>query len=105
MVISGCETSLGEHIEGEGLNGLSRGFLASGAGAVIGSLWKVPDKPTANLMKFFYEGLISTNGNVSKALAIAQTKMAQSGPYRHPYFWAGFELTSFDARLDKNVFQ
>ena len=53
VVLSACRTAVGPEIRGEGLVGLSRGFLYGGADSVIGSLWQVDDRATAELMGFF----------------------------------------------------
>lgn len=94
VVISGCETVLGEQLNGEGLNGLTRGVLSQGAGSVLSTLWSIPDKPTAEFMKMFYAQLKNHDGN--SVLALNQTKrdFAKRGRYRAPLYWAGFVLTS-----------
>src|SRR5262249_24844142 len=55
VVLSGCQTALGKEIKGEGLVGLTRGFMYAGAPRVVASLWQVSDKATAELMKQFYK--------------------------------------------------
>lgn len=93
VVISGCETMQGQQFEGEGFLSLARGVISKGAGAVIGTLWPVADKPTAIFMKYFYIYLKDTKGDISQALRFAQIKMMKSGRYKHPKYWAGFVLT------------
>jgi CHAT domain-containing protein len=56
-VLSACQTALGKDIRGEGLIGLTRGFMYAGAPQVVASLWDVEDHATAELMKHFYEGM------------------------------------------------
>jgi CHAT domain-containing protein len=58
VVLSGCETALGEQVDGEGLIGVTWGFLYAGARMVVSSLWKVDEEATAELMATFYEGMI-----------------------------------------------
>lgn len=105
VVISGCETTLGVAYSGEGLNGLSTGFLAQGASSVIGTLWSIPDKPTAEFMKIFYSELKLNGGNASQALATAKKSFSRDGRYRHPFFWASFSLASASQLIERNVFR
>lgn len=93
IVISGCNTMLGQNYRGSGIRSLARGFLAQGAGSVLGTLWAVPDKSTEKLMKFFYSKLKENGGATIDALTYAQHKMLRSGRYKHPKYWAGFALT------------
>jgi CHAT domain-containing protein len=58
VVLSACQTGLGKEIKGEGLVGLTRGFMYAGAPRVVASLWKVDDRATSELMKRFYQGLL-----------------------------------------------
>src|SRR5262249_7160579 len=58
VVLSACKTGLGKDIKGEGLVGLTRGFLYAGAPRVVASLWKVDDRATAELMKLFYQRML-----------------------------------------------
>lgn len=99
VVISGCETALGQTLNGEGLNGMTRGMLSRGAGSVIGTLWPIPDRPTAKFMGRFYDHLNRTNGDTASALSAAKRDFMKAGPYRKPFFWAGFVLYSSDYRL------
>ncbi|MFT4929253.1 MAG: CHAT domain-containing protein [Phenylobacterium sp.] len=93
VVVSGCETTLGRSYNGEGFNGLTRGLLSQGAGAVIGTIWPIPDKPTALFMRVFYQQLKQQHGNTIAALNLTQRQFASQGRYRHPLYWAGFILT------------
>jgi CHAT domain-containing protein len=96
VVISACETGIGRKIGGEGLNGLSRGFMYAGAKRVVASLWKVNDASTSQLMKHFYEGFGLREGldlyqmRPATALRMAQLKMMGQRIWRHPYYWAAF---------------
>ena len=94
VVISGCETMMGRYYKGSGTKSITRGLLAKGAKSVIGTLWKVADRPTAQFMTVFYRQLKITKGDVAQALKRAKQQFAQRGRYRHPKYWAGFVLTS-----------
>jgi CHAT domain-containing protein len=89
-VLSGCETALGRSIAGEGVIGLTRGFMLAGARGVVASLWKVDDLATAEMMQRFYRGLLVDRLPPPAALRRAQVEMAASDRWRDPYFWAGF---------------
>lgn len=91
VVLSACETALGKDVKGEGLLGLTRGFMYAGAARVVASLWKVDDTRTAMLMKRFYENMIKKNMEPSAALHAAQLEMWQ-GRDNSPYYWAAFVL-------------
>lgn len=103
VVISGCETLLGEKISGEGFNSLTRGVLSQGAGSVISTLWSIADKPTAAFMKAFYVNLKRLNGHTAKALNLTQRQFARQGRYRSPLYWAGFVLTSSHRQFDQAI--
>jgi CHAT domain-containing protein len=90
VVLSGCQTGLGRQVRGEGLLGLTRGFMYAGAARVVSSLWKVDDRATAELMVRFYRALRTRAP--AAALRAAQASMAQEPRWREPYYWAGFTL-------------
>lgn len=92
VVLSACQTALGEDIRGEGLVGLTRGFMYAGAPRVVASLWKVPDLATAELMRRFYQGVLSEHRRPADALRAAQVVMRSEGRRNAPYYWAGFVL-------------
>jgi len=92
VVLSACETALGKEIRGEGLIGLTRGFMYSGAARVLASLWSVQDRPTAELMVSFYRGMLRDGFSPAAALREAQLEMASKPGRKSPYFWAGFSL-------------
>lgn len=92
VVLSGCQTALGKQVKGEGLIGLTRGFMYAGASQVIVSLWEVNDEATAELMKNFYEALLKKKLPPAAALRTAQLAMQKSRWWKAPYYWAGFEL-------------
>lgn len=79
VALSACETALGKSIKGEGLVGLTRGFMYAGAPRVLASLWKVEEVATAELMMAFYEGVLGKQRlRPAEALRRAQIKMWQS---------------------------
>ncbi len=93
VVLSGCETGLGQPVAGEGLVGLSWGFLHAGAQGVVVSLWNVQDDSTAELMRRFYTALFAGHASAPAALRQAQLSMLASTGWRAPYHWAGFVFT------------
>lgn len=92
VVLSACQSALGKEIAGEGLVGLTRGFMYAGARRVIASLWQVSDSATAELMKKFYTGLLQRHLSAAAALRGAQLEMSRDPRWVSPYFWAGFVL-------------
>jgi CHAT domain-containing protein/Tfp pilus assembly protein PilF len=93
VTLSACSTGLGKLVSGEGILGLTRAFLYSGARNVTVSLWDVNDSATAALMKVYYRNL---NQNAAKSGALRQAKLRLLGgknpAWRHPYYWAAFVL-------------
>lgn len=91
VVVSACQSGLGGQIRGEGMVGLTRGFLHAGARRVITSLWNVEDKATATLMGAFYQALLVRGLPPAAALRQSQRMMIEQ---RHaaPYDWAAFVL-------------
>jgi CHAT domain-containing protein len=95
VVLSACQTALGKEVRGEGLVGLTRGFMYAGAARVLASLWSVEDRATAMLMRDFYRHLLAEKRPAAEALRRAQLDMASGKThpkYRSPYYWAGFSL-------------
>ncbi|MGL4500447.1 MAG: CHAT domain-containing protein, partial [Planktothrix sp.] len=92
VVLSACETGLGQEIKGEGLVGLTRGFMYAGANRVLVSLWKVDDQATAELMVKFYQGMLKEGLAPGAALRQAQIKMQNDSEWIPPYYWSGFTL-------------
>ncbi|MEM7370923.1 MAG: CHAT domain-containing protein [Bacteroidota bacterium] len=90
VVLSACETGLGEFQKGEGVMSLARAFAYAGARSVVTTLWSVDDKSTAQLMKDFYTQL---EVGESKGKALQQAKLAylkvNDHRFAHPFFWAG----------------
>ena len=89
VVLSACETGLGELNRGEGIIGLSRAFSAAGAKSTITSLWSVNDAQTAVLMTMFYE-FLGKGLPKDEALRKAKLKYLEEESLTAPYFWAGF---------------
>jgi len=92
VVLSACQTALGKEIKGEGLVGLTRGFMYAGTPRVVASLWKVSDEATAELMKRFYQKMLREGLRPAAALRAAQVSMSKEKPWAPAYFWAGFVL-------------
>ncbi|MEW6212689.1 MAG: CHAT domain-containing tetratricopeptide repeat protein, partial [Acidobacteriota bacterium] len=92
VVLSACKTGLGKEITGEGLIGLTRGFMYAGAKRIIASLWKVDDWATAELMKRFYKKMLVEKLSPAAALRAAQIEMLRQPKWRAPYYWAAFTL-------------
>lgn len=92
VVLSACRTGLGKEIRGEGLVGLTRGFMYAGATTVVASLWKVDDESTGELMKRFYIEMLQNRKTPDEALRIAQNIIRENPRWRAPHFWAGFTL-------------
>ena len=91
VVLSACQTALGETVHGEGLVGLVRGFLLAGSDRVLVSLWDVSDRSTARLMEHFYRGLWRRGLSPTAALRRAQLALREEG-WSEPYHWAPFVL-------------
>ena len=105
VVLSSCETMRGKGFNGPGFRSLTQGLVAQGAGAVIGTLWRIPDRATAEFMREFYTALLQTNGNASQALQRAKEQFTNSSKWSDPSYWAGFVLTSSAHASDRAVFQ
>jgi CHAT domain-containing protein/Tfp pilus assembly protein PilF len=94
VVLSACESGLGEIVKGEGLLGLTRGFIYSGAGNVIVSLWQVADQSTAQFMIQLYENILAGQ---SYGQALRNTKLAfiENASYAYPLDWSPFILVGY----------
>lgn len=91
--LSACETALGQSVRGEGLVGLTRGFMYAGASRVLASLWKVEEEATAELMASVYEGVLGNRQlRPAAALRRAQIEMWRNPNRRAPYYWGAFVL-------------
>lgn len=92
VVLSACQTALGKEIKGEGLVGLTRGFMYAGAPRVIASLWQIDDRASAEFMKRFYHELLGKNVRPAAALRAAQVSMQNDKRWNAPHYWAAFTL-------------
>jgi CHAT domain-containing protein len=92
VVLSACRTALGRDVPGEGVVGLTRGFMFAGAPRVVASLWDVRDESSSELMKRFYTGLVRKRLRPAAALREAQRSMLAEPRYAAPVHWAGFVL-------------
>jgi CHAT domain-containing protein/Tfp pilus assembly protein PilF len=90
VVLSACQTGLGKEIKGEGLVGLTQGFMYAGAARIIVSLWNVSDKGTADLMSRLYKGMLREGLRPTAALRAAQLELRGQKQWRAPYYWAAF---------------
>ncbi len=92
VVLSACQTGLGKEVKGEGLIGLTRGFMYAGAPRVVASLWQVNDAATAELMKRFYRGMLKEKLRPAAALRQAQLELMKKPAWKSPYYWGAFVL-------------
>lgn len=90
VVLSACQTQLGEHSQGDDIVGLNRAFIYAGTPTVVASLWSVQEKETGELMVAFFKQL---RGGMSKAEALQAAQREMRAKYPHPYYWAAFVLT------------
>lgn len=89
VILSACETGLGEARHGEGVYGLRRSLMLAGAESQLTSLWLVNDATTKDLMKNYYIRLSRGEGR-AEALRNVQRDTLRNKALRHPYYWAGF---------------
>ena len=89
VVLSACETGLGDVERGDDVIGLNRGFLYAGAQSIVSSLWPVSDEATAHMMKAFYANLKT----LPRASALRAAMLSTKEAYPHPLFWSAFNLS------------
>lgn len=94
VVLSACETGLGQILTGEGVIGLTRGFLYAGSSSVLVSQWSVGGEDTARLMVGVYRGLLA---GVSRAAALRASKLALIEENAPPRSWSAFVLVGLGA--------
>lgn len=92
VVLSACQTGIGEEVPGEGMLGLSRGFMYAGTPRLLMSLWSVDDKATAEFMTRFYRNLLEDGLTAAAALKKTQREMREETKWSHPQYWAAFIL-------------
>jgi CHAT domain-containing protein/tetratricopeptide (TPR) repeat protein len=99
VVLSACDTGVGEAVGGEGVYGLRRSIAMAGAETQVMSLWKVDDRATRELMEAYYDGLLAGGGR-SEAMRQAQLAMLHRPNRASPYYWASFIVLGNPAPLD-----
>jgi len=92
IVLSACQTALGKEVAGEGLMGLTRGFMYAGATRVVASLWNADDVATKDLMERFYRAMERDGMRPAAALRQAQMELWKQPRWKAPYYWAAFQL-------------
>ncbi len=101
VVLSACESGLGEVKAGEGVWGLRRAFQMAGARTVISSLWAIPDKQTVSIMEQLYSSRDTDLAGVMRQMARNEIeKIRKRGWPDHPYVWAAF-IAVGDWRVDQ----
>jgi CHAT domain-containing protein len=89
VVLSACDTGVGEVKTGDGVYGLRRAFVLAGSETQVISLWPVPDRGTRDVIVSYYRSVLA-GGERGDALRQAQLQMLRQPATRHPYYWAGF---------------
>ena len=97
VVLSACNTGMGEIRAGNGVFGLRRAFVLAGANTLVMSLWKVPDEPTRELMEDFYRRLLDGQ---SRSEALRQAQLVIKAKYPLPCFWGAFICQGAPGPLD-----
>jgi CHAT domain-containing protein/tetratricopeptide (TPR) repeat protein len=92
VVLSACRTALGREVYGEGLIGLTRGFMYAGASRVVSSVWNVDDRASALLMSRFYDAMRAKQLAPAAALRDAQLSLMHDPRWSNPHYWAAFGL-------------
>jgi CHAT domain-containing protein len=92
VVLSACETALGKEVKGEGLLGLTRGFMYAGTPRVVASLWQVNGVATSNLMQVFYRRMLRPERKLSPSAALRAAQLEIKKQWPEPYYWGAFVL-------------
>jgi CHAT domain-containing protein/Tfp pilus assembly protein PilF len=92
VVLSGCRTGLGKEIKGEGLVGMTRGFMYAGSKRVLVSLWDISDESSADLMARLYQAMLKDHKTPAAALRAAQIEIMKDKRWQAPYYWAAWVL-------------
>jgi CHAT domain-containing protein len=92
VVLSACRTALGKEVRGEGLIGLTRGFMYAGTPRVVSTIWNVDDRASAQLMSRFYEEMLARGAAPAAALRAAQLTLLRDPRWADPHYWAAFGL-------------
>jgi CHAT domain-containing protein/Flp pilus assembly protein TadD len=92
VVLSGCRTGLGKEIKGEGLVGMTRGFMYAGSKRVMVSLWNISDESSADLMSRLYRAMLKDHKTPAGALRTAQIEIMNDKRWQAPYYWAAWVL-------------
>ena len=94
VVLSACDTGLGEVKSGEGIFGLRRAFTQAGAKSMVMSMWSIPDKETKEIMVEFYKNIMSGKMNRCRALREAVLRemeiVKERYDHRNPFYWGAF---------------
>ena len=101
VVLSACDTQLGEQSRGDDIIGLNRAFLYAGAASILASLWAVDDRAACDFMTAFY---LHLKQGRSKVEALRRAQQITRAKYPHPYYWAAFVLTGDPGSTDPSLF-
>lgn len=101
VVLSACDTGLGDVSVGEGVFGLRRAFVLAGARTLVMSLWRVPDLQTRELMEDFYRRMLGTDGKPPqpRAEALRDAQLAVKARHAHQFYWGAFICQGYDGVL------
>lgn len=89
VVLSACETGVGQYVKGEGMISLARGFSFAGAKSIVMTLWRIDDFSSKGILVDFYK-FLRKNHKKDEAIRLAQLNYLKKNPDAHPYYWAAF---------------